>query len=260
MIIFFVFLVEIADFRKLYRLNQCLEGTNVKLPLKDLLITPEILRNSQISSVAYFTIIERVVFQLQQYHFFNEAKQFANISGTNSTTFVINEWLIKAEMNSSYNNFEFWYEFWNNLDDVDPLSMSLLKTLKKIINQVSVPIVKTFLVFKCFHLSLLRQLECFDLEIQLWKLIIDLQINGIEPEFIDYWNKLWNEIIGLVKLREYFQMHQQSDFNKKISKIKINNFDVVISKLLDSFCIDEAYQIADSFNFNDPELDIILVN
>uniref|UniRef100_T1KZF7 Spatacsin C-terminal domain-containing protein n=1 Tax=Tetranychus urticae TaxID=32264 RepID=T1KZF7_TETUR len=153
---------SVPDFRKLYRLSQCLQDTDLKLSIPDLLST-------QSGTKKYNDSILEVVYSLQDKGFYSEAQQFAAITEINEEKIFINEWRKKILKDAS--NFSLWKSCFIDLEKRQ-IDLTILRSfIAEFRNSVESELIKAFIHAKDFYYA--TRLECDPVEttineIDLW--------------------------------------------------------------------------------------------
>lgn len=229
--------------------------TGVSVDVKKFLETDVIFKNAPLSA-QYKDLVLLTVQKLQELHYFNEAKQFAVIGSVDSQEIVVNEWTIRAENNRE--SYGFWVDCWSNLVTTDSSLSTVLDLFRVYCLEVLNPLVKAFLLFKCLTASDLNDINCENMETQLWLAIVDIELQ-IEEVDGETWNKLSDEIFYYLKFRKI-----NSSFSKKTIKLSDNKaqilFKIILKKLANFGCIEEAQKVAAIFGVTNSDLEIIEVS
>ena len=200
-----------------------------------------------------------MISSLQQKGHFVEARNLANVAEIESNDLIINEWSLRALQN--LDSIEFWAKCWDSLKAIDPSLESGFKVFHKFLSQVSSLIVKCFLIFKCLIASqnFDNQRESSVLETTLWKCVLRIESDCYEKSHI--WSGIWSDIIAFIKSNKNLKPKTSLEIittdssTQEIHKT-MNN---VMEKLLNNSCVEKAQEVGHIFNYNHPDLDIVLV-
>ncbi|RWS07920.1 spatacsin-like protein [Dinothrombium tinctorium] len=244
--------VEVPDFRKMYRLSQCLENTSLNLNVS-------LFLNCREESEEYKQAVLKFVAKLQELQYFSEASHFAIICNVNSDEVYLNEWRVKAEKRKE--EILMWKEGLSSLESANISETSLLQFCLNFVDEINSPITKLYLLVKMLSYTIdLMKKETLDIERTFWEIALKVEMTNKTPDYNTHWSDIWTILTRISRELEIeieYKVDKESREVCQLKEIEIRCLDNILEKLFCAGCIEMAFRAANIFNYTSRDLDIV---